>query len=319
MGDIVLNKMSDDDEGNRDKRGFNFGGNESTGGSMSGRQHMELVYNMSMDQVIRLGWVQLYLFSIIVFFAFLWFGFVFFKKAREQHVEEEVSLNSILLMGLWVAVMARMVFVVKSPDIFIDNWIRVVFLKEYAGMDGWGAVLGLLVATVIVVRKTKQKMFDWLDLVSLALAAALPVIEAGRLVIGHGGLLMGVVPEMGLRASLLLVLFWSLWKLEKEYRTFDWYRHNKTQARTGFVTATLVLGYGVFKIVMVLLVGAGGRWVDLWTGLGLILIGGAILYFRSGRKLLDGKIKIEEIGLELVRIVNEKKKMIRHGINKRVK
>jgi len=40
-------------------------------------------------------------------------------------------------------------------------------------------------------------------LVSLALAAALPVIEAGRLVIGHGGLLMGVIPEMGIRAALL--------------------------------------------------------------------------------------------------------------------
>jgi len=280
---------------------------------------MELVYNIGMNQVIHLGWVQLYLFSVIVLFAFLWFGFVFFKKAREHHIEEEVSLNSILLMGLWVAVMARTLFVIKNPDIFTDNWIRVVFLKEHAGMDGWGAVLGLLVAAMIVVRKTKQKMFDWLDLVSLALAAALPVIEAGRLVIGHGGLLMGVVPEMGLRASLLLILFWGLWKLEKEYRTFDWYRHNKTQARTGFVTAMLVLGYGVFKIIMVLLVGAGGRWGDLGVGLGLILIGGTILYFRSGRKLLDGRVKIEEIGLELAKIVNEKKKMIRHGINKRVK
>ena len=314
-----MNKMSNKDERNRNKRGFNFSGDESTGGSVGGRQHMELVYNIGMNQVIHLGWVQLYLFSVIVFFAFLWFGFVFFKKAREHHIEEEVSLNSILLMGLWVAVIARMVFAIKNPDIFANNWIRVVFLKEYAGMDGWGAVLGLLVATTIVVRKTKQKMFDWLDLVSLALAAALPVIEAGRLVIGHGGLLMGVIPEMGLRASLLLGLFWGLWKMEKEYRTFDWYRHNKTQARTGFVTAVLALGYGVFKIIMVLVIGAGGRWIDLWTGLGLILIGGIILYFRSGRKLLDGKIKIEEIGLELAKIVNEKKKTIRHGINKRVK
>ncbi len=272
-----------------------------------------------MDQVIHLGWVQLYLFSLIVLFAFLWFGFVFFKKAREHHIEEEVSLNSILLMGLWVAVMARLIFAVKNPDIFAGNWIRIVFLKEYVGMDGWGAILGLLIATSIVVRKTKQKMFDWLDLVSLGLAAALPVVEAGRLVIGHGGMLMKVVPEMVLRAGLLLGLFWILWKLEKEYRTFDWYRNNKTQARTGFVTAGLVLGYGVFEILMVLLVGIKGNWTGLWTGLGLILIGVSILYFRSGRKLLEGEIKVKEFSSELVETMKERTKMIRHGINKRVK
>ena len=272
-----------------------------------------------MDQVIHLGWVQLYLFSLIVLFAFLWFGFVFFKKAREHHIEEEVSLNSILLMGLWVAVMARTVFAIKNLDIFAGNWIRIVFLKEYVGMDGWGAILGLLIATTIVVRKTKQKMFDWLDLVSLALAATLPVVEAGRLVIGHGGLLMGVVPEMGLRAGLLLSLFWILWKLEKEYRTYDWYRNNKTQANTGFVTAGLILGYGVFEILMVLLVGIKGNWIDLWTGLGLVLIGGAILYFRSGRKLLEDNVKVKEFALKLTEGVNRRKRMIRHGINKRVK
>ena len=314
-----MRKVGDENQGNGDKRGFDLAGDESTSGSMGGRQHIKLVYNMGMNQVIHLGWVQLYLFSLIVFFAFLWFGFVFFKKAREYHIEEEVSLNSIMLMGLWGALMARMVFVFKNPDIFVGNWARVLFLKEYAGMDGWGVILGLLIVVFIVVRKTKQKMFDWLDLVSLALAAALPVIEAGRLVIGHGGLLMGVIPEMGIRAALLLGLFWALWKMEKEYRTFDWYRQNKTQANTGFVTAMLILGYGVFKILMPLLIGVKGKWGDLLIGLGLVLVGGAVLYLRSGSRVLEDKFKLKEVGLRLSEILIKKTKLIRRGINKRVK
>lgn len=280
---------------------------------------MKLVYNMSMDQVIRLGWIQLYLFSLIVFLAFLWFGFVFFKKAREYHIEEEVSLNSIFLMGLWGALMARLVFVVRNMEIFTGNWARILFLKEYAGMDGVGAVLGLLIVVAIVVRKTKQKVFDLLDLVSLALAATLPVIEAGRLMIGQGGLLFRVIPEVGLRAVLFLILFWVLWKMEKEYRTLDWYRQNKTQANTGFVTAMLISGYGVIDIVMILLLGVKDRWGSFFIALGLVLVGAAVLYFRSGNKILEEKIGFKELGLRLVEGLNERKKKIRRGINKRVK
>ncbi len=70
--------------------------------------------------------------------------FCFFKKAREYQIEEEVSLNSIMLMGLWSVLMARMVFVFKNPDIFAGNWARVLFLKEYAGMDGWGGDTGFV-------------------------------------------------------------------------------------------------------------------------------------------------------------------------------
>jgi len=222
-------------------------------------------------------------------------------------------------MGLWSALMARIVFVVRNIEIFTGNWARVLFLKEYIGMDGVGVILGLLVVVVIVVRKTKQKVFDWLDLVSLALAAALPVVEAGRLVIGHGGLLFGVVPETGLRTIFLLVLFWVLWKMEKEYRTFDWYRQNKTQANTGFVTGMLILGYGVIDIVMVLLVGVKDRWGGLFMALGLVLAGGAVLYFRSGNKVLEEKIRFKELSSRLVKVLSERKKKIRRGINKRVK
>lgn len=269
-----------------------------------------------MNEVIEVGWVQIYLFSLIILFAFLWFGFVFFKKAREYYIEEEVSLDSILLMGLLGVVMARLVFMITNMNIFGDSWIRVLFLKEYPGMSGWGAVLGLVLAVALVVRKTKQKLFDWLDLVSLALASALPIVEAGKLIMKQGGLLWGVIPEMMVSTVLLLMLFWGLWKVEKEYRTFDWYRYNKTQASAGFVTAGVIGGYGVFKILMLLVVGVRDSWSDLWLGLGLVLAGGVLVYLRSGRKIMEKNMDWRKMRLGISREVSKRKKMLRRGINK---
>lgn len=277
---------------------------------------MELVYNIDMEQVISLGWVQVYLFSLIILFAFLWFGFVFFKKAKESRVDDELSLDTILLAGLLAAVMARVVFMLGNLDVFGGSWIRGVFLKEYPGMSGLGAVLGLVLAILIVVKKTKEKVFDWLDLASLALAAALPVVEAGRLVAGQGGMIWGKVPEMGVGALLLLILFWFLWRVEKEYRTFEWYRQHKTQANSGFVTAGLMLGYGVYKILMLLLLGGSNGWQSLWWGLGFLLIGGGLMYWRSGRKIVEKEIKWRELPAILKREIRKKTRNWKRGINK---
>lgn len=276
---------------------------------------MELVYNNGMNQIISLGWLNVYLFSLVILFAFLWMGFVFFKKTTENHVDEEISLDTVLLMGLLGVVMARLVFVLTNWQTFASSWARILFLNEYSGMSGWGAVLGVFLAAVIVAKKVKAELFDWLDMVSLALASALPIIEAGRLVMKQGGLLWGVVPEMLLRAVLLLGLFWWLWRLEKEYRTFEWYRHKRTQANTGFITGVLAVGYGFFKIIILLLLGANGQWSNLWIGLVLMLLGGGVIYWRSGRGMSEGKGLIDDVLVRVKRVVR-RKKIGRRGINR---
>lgn len=315
MGTPVLKKVGSENEGDREIRGFDFGGDESAGRSVGGRQHMELVYNNGMSQVISLGWLNVYLFSLVILFAFLWMGFVFFKKTTENHVDEEISLDTVLLMGLLGVVMARLFFVIGNWQTFSSSWARILFLKEYSGMSGWGAVLGVFLAAMIVARKVKAELFDWLDMVSLAVASALPIVEAGRLVMKQGGLLWGVIPEMLLRAVLLLGLFWGLWRLEKEYRTFEWYRHKRTQANTGFITGVLLAGYGLFKVIILLLLGANGQWNNLWIGLVLMLTGGGLIYWRSGRGVSESKGLIDGI-LVKIKKMKRKKKFGRRGINR---
>lgn len=225
------------------------------------------------DILFSVEGVRVYTLSAFVFLAFLWFGFVFYKKAIEYHKAEETVLDLILLMGFSGLVISRIGFSVTRLDWFSGHWMRIFFIKEYPGFSGWGALLGSLLALMVVLVRRKEEIFDWLDMVSLGLAAGIPIVYAARGLLGYGGL------AMGLAMSLWFVY---LWWVEGEYRTFEWYRYRKTQAKTGFITGMLVFGWGGIS----LLLGGILRDLSLWpVDVSLVVLGPVLVYIRSGRSL----------------------------------
>jgi prolipoprotein diacylglyceryltransferase len=206
--------------------------------------------------------VSVYTMSAFIFLAFLWSGFVFYKKAIEYHENEDVVFNAILLMGALCFVFSRAWFVANKLDWFAGHWIRVFFVKEYPGMSGWGVSLGVLVTVLFVVKKTKKDLYNWLDLSALGLSAGIPIVYVAKGV-------LSIPTDTNLIKGLLLALwFFFLWWVEGEYRTFEWYRFRKTQARTGFVTGMFLIGFGL---------------VNLY--LGLVVVGVLVVYIRSERRV----------------------------------
>ena len=245
--------------------------------------YITMIYNCYMqDVLLTVEGVSLYTLSAFVFLAFLWAGFVFYKKATEYHESEDVVFNAILLMGILSFVFSRLAFVVTKLDWFVGHWIRILFIREYPGMSAWGVFLGVLVGVFMIVNKTKKDLFNWLDLTALGLSAGVPIVYAAKGVFSTEPVI-GSFISIGIIKGLLLTLwFFLLWWAEGEYRTFEWYRFRKTQARTGFVTGVFVFGFGLVNLIVGILT-KDTAWWQMYSL--LVVAGGLVVYIRSERRI----------------------------------
>ena len=146
--------------------------------------------------------------------------------------------------------------------------------------------MGILLANWLISKQGELKKYDGLDLIGLGLMAASAIQQIGVVMAGGGqqfGWKSVQIPKELLGALFFLLSFVWLWRLEREYRTFTWYRYRRTQARSGFIYGAYHFLFGCVVIGLSLVPKLD--LVNLLTGVGLTLIGVFFIYWRSGRTI----------------------------------
>jgi hypothetical protein len=232
--------------------------------------------------LVNIGRLSVYTLSLFTVIGYFWYSFVLYKKGLEFRYSGETLLDLAILSGVFGWIGARIGYVLSNLGIFKINWLRIILLSEYPGYNYLGLVVGLILAVLLLSRREEIKFFEGLDLMGLGLSGASSFERLGRVFSGRVNLVLGLPIELLQALAFLLIFVW-LWRLEKDYRTFDWYRFRKTQARPGFI-------FGAYLFLTDLLVLTSSIWptVSLY---GLILggaglIGGVVvIYSQSGRSL----------------------------------
>lgn len=217
--------------------------------------------------------MTVYILSLSVVLAYFWYSFVVYKKGLEYRYAPESLLDLAVLSGVFAWLGARLSFVLFHWATFEANWLRVFLLLAYPGYDYFGLLVGLVVGVAWLARRGEIKLSDGSDLVGLGLSGAIAFERLGRVFSGQVTLVFGVPAEI-LQAFLFLLIFVWLWKLEGEYRTFEWYRFRKTQAKSGFI-------FGAFLFLSGIVIGFN----SVQLGVASILVGIAVVYNQSGRSL----------------------------------
>ena len=237
-------------------------------------ESIKIVYSICMSEVLVIvGRFSVYTLSLFVILAYFWYGFVVYKKGLEYRYATESLLDLAVLTGIFSWVGARLSFVLTHFSTFETNWLRVFLLSTYPGYDYLGLLVGLVVGLGILSRRGEVKLSDGVDLSGLGLSGAMAFERLGRVFSGRITLVFGAPLEI-FQAFLFLLIFVWLWKLEGEYRTFDWYRFRKTQAKSGFV-------FGSFLFLSGIVVGFS----SLLLGGVSVLVGMIVVYCQSGRSL----------------------------------
>lgn len=232
--------------------------------------------------LISFGRFSVYTLSVFIVIAFFWGCFVIYKKGLEYHYNTDSLLDFAVLLGVFGFVFARLGFVLMHLDIFVSNWVRIILLTAYPGYDYPGLVAGLVLAVAFLAKRQEIKFYEGLDLVGLGLPAAVAFERIGRVLAGQTTLFLGAPKEL-LQAFLYLLVFVWLWKAEREYRTFEWYRFRRTQARPGFVFGAFLFLSGIITGISYILPSVNFYYLVL--GGASLIAGIALIYSRSGRSL----------------------------------
>jgi prolipoprotein diacylglyceryltransferase len=253
--------------------------------------------------LLSVGPVTISTFAIFFFLSLFFAGFAFWKKAREEHYDEEQIFDVLLQVNLWGFVAGRLGYVLLHLDEFGLNPLAWVSLWDRPGIS---YVVWVAVASVLLYRRALEEKWDGfeiLDFWSLSVSMGqiwlwIGFFLAGSYVGTSTQLPWGVtLPNVfdarhpvQLYAALASVgLYWFLSWVEYHYRTFGWYRGAKKSAETGFLWSVYLIATGVILSGVELLQSGGlevmGAAVGWWLYPLVAIGGGVLLVARSGMQL----------------------------------
>lgn len=248
--------------------------------------------------------VTIYTIGLFLVIAFLTSGYIFWRKGREEHYQEEELFDAFLLTGIWGLLWSRIGFVVLHFNNFglaPLKWIDIF------NNPGTYPFLGVVMGGWFLYNQAKKKKwdeFEILDFASLALAISLVIVSIGSFFDGSGignptsmpwGVTFPAVfdkrhPTQLYGAAFYLALYVYLNWLEPRYRMFEWYRNKKHSAPTGFLFAIFCIGYGLYGMILSFLSPASVTFfqvnIDLPLRFAIFLFGIFRLFIQSGRGIM---------------------------------
>jgi len=266
--------------------------------------------------LFSLGPFTLRTMSILVLIAYIGAGFLFWRKAREEHYDEMEIFDAYLLCTLVGIIGSRIAFIIfRFSEFGFDplKWLNIF------GHPGFNLFFGLAASVAYLYRhadKKKWDMFEIVDFWVIGTSFGLATLWLGMWLDGTSfgnatnlpwGMVFPGVFEKHHPVQLYFALFFFgvfsyLSWAEYRYRTFSWYRAGKNTAQTGFLTSVFVAATGFFSLVMILV--RPGQLTIAGISLdplvyGGMFVGGLILLFnRSGRTFLPTPRRSSPFNLE---------------------
>jgi prolipoprotein diacylglyceryltransferase len=250
--------------------------------------------------IFAIGPVVLYTYSLFMFAAGFLGLFVMWKRGNELHFEPKELFDVIFTVAWWTFVFARLGYVLVR---FADFGLNVVEWVNIFGRPGWYFPAGLFggwLSMLSITKKMKWDLFQLTDLVAVGMVLMQGILAVGAFMagVGYGApttWLVGVqfagvydkrFPVQLWEAAVYLGGFAYLWWAEGVYRTFSWYKGNKSQAATGFLTGMYLIIWGVGSFVSTIFktpeMTLGFVRFDLVVPLVLACLGVWVLLRRSG-------------------------------------
>lgn len=164
-------------------------------------------------------------FGVFLALGFLTGLFLIWRLARAWDLDEEKVLDLALLTFLGGLIGARVYFFFEHPQLFAENFFRIILFNKYPGFSFWGAFLGGWLTLYLFSRRKKMDFWLLSDIASVGFLGGLILSNLGCLLgscsVGIQSNLFFAVnmansagkrfPTQGLEAVLLSLVLLGIW------------------------------------------------------------------------------------------------------------
>lgn len=249
--------------------------------------------------LFTIGSITIYSFGVFLFVGFFLALFIIWRRLREQGLEEEKILDFLFLIILWGLVFARLAFIVTHFELFGLSLSKFLFLGRFPGLSFWGGFLGAVLAMIYFIRKNRWDLWKVADEAVFGFAPFAVLSHLGCFFDGCSlgkqtgafwgmffpGSLLRRHPVSLFEAVVFLVIWIFLLRIERRWRTWEWYRSHAE----GFISLSFLTFIFLSSSALAFLEDGKIYWLYFKQALSLMLALGAmvVLYRRSGRKLKE--------------------------------
>lgn len=232
--------------------------------------------------IFKIGPIVISTFGIFAALAFFVAAFFFWCKAREEHYEEIAIMDGIMLVATAGLFFSRFFFSLNNHL----QAVEILDLVKKPGFSFHGALFGGVISMFLFCFKKKWEFFKIADLSVFAFTAGLILIKLG-LFFAYYQPSKQIIPYSLLESIFYIFFYRFLLKLEKNYRTYEWYKNKRGEANPGFLFLIFVFVILLFNIIKSILKQGKNYFFQFsfWLDVGLLIISGLVFYLRTGDNL----------------------------------
>jgi phosphatidylglycerol:prolipoprotein diacylglycerol transferase len=134
--------------------------------------------------LFRAGSFVIFNFSIFMILSWIAFSFIFWQKLKNNGVEDDKIFDMSFWSTIGAFVLSRLFYVILHLGIFADNLLKVLTVWVYPGFSLYGALIGIVISCIILVRKHRIRLSYAVDALGFALPVAIFVGTIGSLLDG---------------------------------------------------------------------------------------------------------------------------------------
>jgi len=213
--------------------------------------------------ILSIGPVTVSSLGLFFALAFIFGGFSVWRKAKEEHYEDDDIFDAIFLAFFGGIVGARLLYVLLHFSDFgfsLAKWINL----EYSNGFTWlGFLFGVMYVLRLVAKKKKWSFYEFADISVYGIITAHLLIRIGQFLDGsyvgsQTSLPIGLVfpglegrrhPLPLYEIAILLFIYFLIKWLDKHYRLFTWYQNSRGEANPGFLWLTYLAFFSLFQFL----------------------------------------------------------------------
>jgi len=206
--------------------------------------------------LFTLGPITVYTFGFFLGIGAFFAAFIIWRRLKELGIKEERIIDGVIFCQFFGLFFSRLFFVVKNFSEFGLNLGHWIFLGRFPGISFWGWLLGMILGLVLFSRRQKWDFWRIADEVTFGVLPFLFLFQLGAFFDGSGagkptgmpwgiffpGSLVRQHPVSLMMAILLLLIWFFLLRIERQWRTWKWYKSQKP----GFISLSFL---GLFSLV----------------------------------------------------------------------